>query len=300
MTAPWVEEALERDGVVDLSHVDDHPGRHARRNGLVLIQRRAAVAATHPVEARQLMHATALAVPPPCALLSEAALWAHGQGELPTTVEVGVVDTRGLTLWAPAVARRLAPATLATIVVRKDLPVVPLELSVVQCCAHLDDQGALRLVERVLRRRATTPRRLRDACRRGLDGSASVRRALVVLDGGDLELQKRRLRAALVAAGVVGLAAEVRLASAAGGSCYLDLLHEPSRTAIEVDGGYHELASQRAVDRRRDRWVRREHGFEVVRVADEEVRRDVARVVAELLPQLQPLPADDHRRKTDL
>lgn len=290
MTAEWVQDALARAGVVDLGHADDHPGRTARRNGLVLVQRRAALAMTQPAGPRQLMHACVLAVPAPRALLSEAALWAHRHGELPDTVELGVPDTRGLSLWPPAVARRLAPATLATIVVRRDLPVVPLELAVLQCCARLSDVRGLALVERLLRRRATTPRRLREACRRGLDGSASVRRALVILDGGDLELQKRRLRVGLTAAGVQGLRSEVRLVNAAGGSCYLDLLHEPSGRALEIDGGYHELVAQRAVDRRRDRWVRREHGIEILRVADEEVRRDLPGVVDELLPQLQAAP----------
>ncbi|MEO6204259.1 MAG: hypothetical protein ABIO67_02590 [Mycobacteriales bacterium] len=94
----------------------------------------------------------------------------------------------------------------------------------------------------------------------------------------------RRLRAALVAAGVAGLRSEVRLASAGGGSCYLDLLHDPSCKALELDGGYHDLPAQRRVDRHRDRWIRREHNIEVIRVADEEVRRDLPGLVVELLP----------------
>jgi hypothetical protein len=281
-----VAEALARQGLVDLAGVGDHPTRVARRNGLTLVQRGAAVAATQPVGPLQLMHASVLAVPPPRALLSAAALWAHGAGPLPAVVEVGVPDTRGLSLRPPVVGRRLAPDTLARIVVRRGLPVVPIELAVLQCCAHLHAPAALALIERLLRRRATTPRRLRDACRRGLAGSAAVRTALRILDGGDLELQKRRLRAGLEATGLQ-LRSEVHLVSRAGGSCYLDLLHEPSRTALEVDGGYHDLAAQRAVDRRRDRWVAREHDISVVRVADEEVRRGLAGVVAELLPHLR-------------
>ena len=288
MHLPETHEALARAGVVDLAKAGDHPARIAARNGLVLLQPRAALARTQPVGALELMHASVLAVAPPRALLGEAALWAHRQGPLPDRVEVGVVDTRGVALWPPAVGRRVAADTLARIVVRRDLPVVPLELAVVQCCAQRGPVAGLALVERVLRRRATTPRHLREACRRGLEGSASVRAALRVLDGGDLETQKRRLRQALVSAGVEGLRGEVKLTSSTGTTCYLDLLHEESRKAVEVDGGYHELAAQRAVDRRRDRWVLRDHGIEVIRVADEEVRRSLAQVVDELVPILRP------------
>ena len=281
-----ISAALERHGVIDLGLLGTHPNRLARRRGLVLIQDGAAVAASQPIGPLQLMYATAMAVKPPFALLSGAALWAHGHGPLPTCVEVGVVDTRGLAVRPPVVPRRLAPATLATIVVRQGLPVVSLEVAVVQLAATRSDAEVLTLVERLLRTRATTPARLRDVCRRGLAGSRAVRAALVAVDGGDLEFQKRRVRAALAAAGVAGLRSEVRLVSAAGGSCYLDLLHEPSRKALEIDGGYHDLPTQRSVDRRRDRWVQREYGIEVIRVADEEARRDLAALVAELLPQL--------------
>lgn len=278
--------ALERYGVVDLAQLGAHPTRAAARHGLVLVQSGAGVAGSQPIGAQQLLYATALAVPEPFAFLSEAALWAHGHGPLPETVEVGVVETRGISVRAPVIPRRLAPGTLATIVVRQGLPVVSLEIATVQIAGRTSDAQSLALVERLLRSRATTPSRVRNVCQRGLQGSRAVRAALVAVDGGDLELQKRRLRAALVAAGVTGLRSEVRLASAAGGSCYLDLLHDPSRKALEVDGGYHDLPTQRSIDRRRDRWVRREHSIEVIRVADEEVRRDLPGLVVELLPQL--------------
>lgn len=281
-----IDDALERGGVVDLADLGINPLRAARRHGLVLLQRRAAVAQTQPAGPIQHMHAAALVVPPPRALLSESALWAHGWGQLPSCIEIGVEDTRGLSVRPPVIGRRVAAATLAGAVVRRGLPVVALETGLVQSCVRLTDAQALLQVERLLRARATTPGRLRAACRRGFEGSRKIRAALDVLGGGDLELQKRRLRAALTAAGVIGLRSEVRLVSATGASCYLDLLHDPSRQAIEVDGGYHDLPGQRSVDRRKDRWVRGEHGIEIVRVADEEVRRDLAGVVLELLALL--------------
>jgi len=281
-----IADALERHGVVDLAELGSNPVRTARRHGLVLLQGSAAVAETQPAGPIQHMHAAALVVPPPRALLSEAALWAHGWGELPDLVEIGVEDTRGLAVRAPVVGRRVAAATLVGAVVRRGLPVAQLETAVVQACVRLADPQAVQLVERLLRGRGTTPDRLRTACRRGFDGSRKVRAALEVLDGGDLELQKRRLRAALSAAGVTDLRSEVRLVSKAGASCYLDLLHDPSRQAFEIDGGYHDLPGQRTVDRRKDRWVRREHGIQIIRIADEEIRRDLAGIVAELLPLL--------------
>ncbi|MCU1591194.1 MAG: hypothetical protein JWP11_2450 [Frankiales bacterium] len=286
MSESAVEQALARQGVIDLSAVGEHPARAARRRGLVVVQRRVAVAETQPIGWLQHAHAAALVVPPPFAFLSDVALWAHGCLLEPATFEVGVVLTRGLSLRPPLLPRRVAPATLSTIVVRRDLPVVPVETAIVQSSAHVTDARSLALVERLLRSRQTSPARLRDACRRGLAGSSRVRAALLVLGGGDLELQKRRLRRALVAAGLTGLRSEVRLVSEAGGSCYLDLLHAPSRKALELDGGYHDLPEQRRVDRRRDRWVAREHGIEVIRIADEEVRRDLPAVVQELLALL--------------
>jgi hypothetical protein len=282
-----VQRALSRHGVIDLADLGASPQRAARRAGLVVVQPGAAVAATQPLGPLQHVFAAALAAEEPFAFLSDTALWAHGQGPEPALVEVGVVLTRGLTLWSPVVARRVSAQTLAGAVVRRTLPVVALEVAVVQRCRRLGDRQALQLVERVLRARATTPDRLRAACRRGLEGSRAVRAALLAVGGGDLELQKRRLRAALTAAGVVGLRSEVHLVSAAGASCYLDLLHEASRRALELDGAYHDLPGQRRVDRRRDRWVRREHGIEVIRVADEEVRHDLPALVRELVPQLR-------------
>ncbi len=288
MSPDVLAKALDRHGVIDLRDLGANRRRTAQRLGLVVVQRAAAVAASQPVGPLQQMHAVVLSSPVRCALLSQAALWAHGHGPPPQRVEVGVIDLHGLSVAPPAVARRVSAGTLAQSVVRRDLPVVALETAVVQCCAELPDALALALVEQLLRERATTPDRLRAACRRGFAGSRAVRAALQALGGGDLAVQQRRLRAALEAAGVTHLRTEARLVSASGASCYLDLLHEPSRKAIEIDGRYHDLPMQRRVDRRKDRWVRRDHGIEIIRVADEEVRRDLPGVVTELLPQLLP------------
>lgn len=154
---PAVEQALARDGVVDLSGLTEHPARAAHRRGLVLVQGRAAVAETQPIGWRQQVQAAALAVPPPFAFLSDIALWAHGCGPEPEVLEVGVVDSRGLSLHPPLVPRRVASATICTIVVRRDLPVVRVEMATIQSSAHLTDAQCLALVERLLRSRRTSP-----------------------------------------------------------------------------------------------------------------------------------------------
>ena len=100
------------------------------------------------------------------------------------------------------------------------------------------------LLEPLLRQRRTTIVRLRARCRRGLDGSAAVRRAVDELAGGSLEKAVRRLRMALEARGIAGLEPEVRFTNEAGASCYADLLHEASRKLVEVDGFLNAFTSE--------------------------------------------------------
>ena len=275
--------------MVDLAGLGSNPARAAARRGLVVVQRTAAVAATQPIGALQQMHAVTLSARVPIAFLSGAALWVYGRGPEPEQIEVGVNEHRGLSVSRPVVARRVSATTLTGVVQRNSLPLVALETAMVQRAAQITSTEALTLVTRALRDRVTTVDRLRAACRRGFAGSRAVRAALVEVRGGDLELQTRRLRRALLAAGVTGLRTEAHLTSSEGVACYLDLLHEASARALELDGPYHDLPEQRRIDRRRDRWVRAEFGIEVIRIADEEVRRDLAGVVAELVPQLRPV-----------
>jgi hypothetical protein len=140
------------------------------------------------------------------------------------------------------------------------------------------------LLEPLLRERRTTIVRLRARCRRGLDGSAAVRRAIDELTGGSVDAAVRKLRKALEARGVTGLRAEVRFVSATGASCYGDLLHEASATLVEVDGFLtHTLRQRFRADRRRDRWMRRDHAVTTVRVDAAEVWEDVEALADELV-----------------
>jgi len=115
-----------------------------------------------------------------------------------------------------------------------------------------------------------------------------LRRLLDELEGGGSDRGPRLLRRALETAGVIGLESEVPLRSTSGEAAYLDLLHPASRNAVEVDGWLtHSRRQQFLADRRRDRWVRREHGITTTRVAAAEVEHRLDAVVAELLTLLR-------------
>lgn len=255
----------------------------ARRRGLVVAQPGVLVAETQPLGARDVVRAVRLSVRGDYWFAGRAALWIHGAGSEPTVVDVAVRDVRQIVLAPPVRVRRLAPSLLTSTRTVSGLPVVSLETAVVQSAEQPDD--LLDVVEDVLRRRATTPARLRSTCRRGVAGSAALRAVLDVVSDGDLEELKRRLRAALVGAGVRGLRSEVAVRSASGAVAYLDLYDDVTRNAVELDGwaSHTERARFRA-DRRRDRWVRSEHGILTTRVAADEVRDDVVAVAAELAP----------------
>lgn len=262
--------------------------RSARRRGLVLVQPGVLAAETQPLDAAVVVRAVELSVEGDHWFAGQAALWLYGAGRAPAVVDLGVRDTRQLVLAPPVRVRRLAPSLLRHTRTLDGRPLVGLETAVVQS-AEDPQVDVLAVVEDVLRRRATTHDRLLQTCRRGVAGSQALRRALDVVADGDLELLKRSLRAALVRAGLTGLRSEVLVRSAAGATAYLDLVHDPSGNVVEVDGWQtHSGRGRFVADRRRDRWVRREHGLLTTRVAADEVRADLAAVVAELLPVLAP------------
>lgn len=259
--------------------------RGLHRRGLVVVQPGVVAAATQPLPAAALVHAVSLSTEPPYAFLGATALWLHGVLPAPDVVEVGVPSARGLTVHSPVVGRRVASGLLDRAVVRGGRPLVRLEVALVQAAAQLVRADLLRVVEETLRSRRTTAARLLAECRRGVAGSSALRHVLAELADGDLELQQRRLRKALQAAGVTGLEVEVALSSRHGATCWLDLLHRPTMRAFETDGAAsHGTALQQLTDRRRDRWVLLEHGISTTRVTAGEVRTRLPSLVLELLP----------------
>lgn len=288
---PLVQQARASHGLITARQLSTYRSGRSRRAGLVVVQPRVLAAPTQPLDAAALVRAVSLSLTPPYAFLGPTALWLHGAGPRPEVVEVGVPADRGITVHPPVRGRRLAPALLETVVVRSGVPLVGLEVAVVQSAAVLRPDVLLRLVEDLVRARRTSPARLLDACGRGVGGSRALRAVIGELADGDLEQHQRRLRRALEAAGVRGLESEVRLVSASGASCWLDLLHRGRRRAVEVDGAWtHGSRAQQVVDRRRDRWVLLEHGIDTTRVAAVEVRDRLPQLVRELLPLLLPAP----------
>lgn len=287
-----VSQARARAGVVPASDLGQHPRRAARSAGLELLQPHAYLAATQPVDAAALVAAVDVSAAGRHAFLGRTALWLHGVAPPPDVVHVGVRHGTTLAVRPPARQQRVSADVLARVRVRHGLPVVDLEMAVIQAAAKQPHQDVVTLLEPLLRQRRTTIVRLRARCRRGLDGSAAVRRAVDELAGGSMEKAVRLLRRALAQRGVTGLRAEVRFTSAAGASCYADLLHEASRSLVEVDGFLsHVERSRFRADRRRDRWMRGEHGLTTFRVDVAEVWEDLEALADELTALLVPVVA---------
>jgi hypothetical protein len=228
--------ARRREGLVPATDPGPHPARTAARAGLELLQPHVYVAATQPIGAATLTAAVAAAVGEAAAFLGATARWLYGAGCPPAVVEVGVPHGTTLRLLPPVRVRRVSSDVLSATRMRRGLRVVDLEMAVIQAAAKRPHRQVVELLEPLLRERRTTIVRLRARCRRGLDGSAAVRRGIDELAGGSMDRAVRSLRRALEVRGVTGLKVEVRFVSAAGAVCYGDLLHEASLTLVEVDG----------------------------------------------------------------
>ena len=259
--------------------------RDARRAQLVEVQHGAFLAGTQPYDVRaQLASLRVSHADGGWWVGGEAALWLYDVLELPAQLLVVVPAASELAIRPPVRVRRVVDDVLDGARVVRTCDVVALEVAVVQWAAKRPLADVVTLVERLLRERLTTVPRLRARLGRGRLGSAVVRRALAEVAGGSLELDVRRLRAALEARGVTGLEVEVRFTSAGGASAYADLLHRPTMTLFEVDAALDHLERQRfRADRRRDRWMLREHAARTVRVDVTEVRGDLDRLADELV-----------------
>jgi hypothetical protein len=280
--------ARRRQGVVPASALGANAARAARRAGLVRAQRGAFVARTQPLDAGVQLAAVktlvaSLGPQKEWAVMGAAALWLHGVGQRPGELLVGVPLGHKLAVEGDVRSRRVVPAVLQGSRRLKGAPVVALEIAVIQVAATRSQDDTRDLVEHLVRERRTTLARLRARCRRGVKGSALVRRVCDELAGGSMDADVRRLRQALVARGVTGLETEARFISEAGASAYADLFHRPTMTAFEVDGLVEHAKRERfRADRRRDRWMRRDHGVTTLRIDVLEIREDVDAVADEL------------------
>lgn len=275
-----------------------HPGREAERRGLDRLNPGAFVAATQPIDVAVLLQAALCSRPEGNWLvMDEAALWLYEVAERPEVLHLGVPLGHKLAASSPCViVRRVTTSVLRGHRGIKGYRAVALEMAVIQVAAHWSHERTMRLVENLLRGRKTTITRLRSRCVRGLKGSARVRAVCDELSGGSLDLEVRRLKKALEARGVVNLEIEIRFENAEGASAYADLLHRPSMTLFEVDGFVeHTRRSRFKADRRRDRWMRRDHAATTLRIDVMEVREDLEGLADELawfvLPREEPSSA---------
>jgi hypothetical protein len=283
--------ARDRSGVVLKQDLGTHPGRAADRAGMVELHPGAWVAATQPVDVSVLLAAVREANPDrDWAVMSSAALWLYGVLAMPERLVIGVPLGHKLASRPPVKVRRVTASVLAGRRGINGCSAVALEIGVIQHAGSASVAEVRDLIEQVVRDRRTTLARLRARCRRGLKGSARVRMVCDELAGGSLDKEVRRLKKALEALGVVGLEAEVHFENAEGASAYADLLHWPTMTVIEVDGLLsHSVRERFRADRRRDRWMLREHAAATLRVDVMEIREDLSMLAGELswflLPQ---------------
>lgn len=240
------------------------------------------VSGMHPLTPEARAQAALLAIGGDCALARRSAAWVWRlpdclPPEMPQLVVPG--DRRYENLTRVQV-KRVRPSLYRTFV-RDGFQVTPLEATV-RDLAHEMPPGELRsLVEALLLARRTTVDRLRDTLRRGVAGSAKLRRLLGELDPAAHSRWELMLYTALRAAGLRPQR-QVRLVAPGGRRCYLDLAFEDIHLGIEVDGFLPHMR-RFAEDRRRGNDVCLELGWELGRFAVQELAEDMDRVVADVV-----------------
>lgn len=287
-----IEQARERQGVVLPSDLNGQAARDATGKGLRRVQLRAYLAETQPYDVEAQLESLKATHESGWWLRAGSALWRYGVADAPEQLEVAIGLTSELVVLEPIKARRLSPNVLAGPRTLDGCPVVALEVAAIQWSHRRPRLEVMRMMEKLLRERRSTLPRLRARLGRGIAGSAVVRESLDELLGGSLERDVRSLKAALEALGVTGLECEVRFVSADGASAYADLLHRPTMTVIEVDGSLdHGERDRFLADRRRDRWMLRDHEARTLRVDVREVRRDLEGLAQEIAGFLLPKAA---------
>lgn len=279
-------KARRRRGVLLAEDLGTHPGRTAARLNLVPLHHDALVAATQPLTPPTLLASVRETTRNRrVVLLGEAALWLHGVCEAPAAIVLGVPLGSSFAVRPPLTTRRVADSVLEGSRTLQGCQVVSLEIAVLQVAAERSASDVRGLVEDLVRSRRTTLVRLRARCRRGIKGSARVRAVCDELTEGSMDADVRRLKRALEERGVTGLESEVRFTNEAGASAYADLFHRATRTAFEVDGLVDHTRRERfRADRRRDRWMVKEHRVTTLRVDVLEIREDLDALADELAP----------------
>ena len=282
--------AKRRHGVVTADDLGSNAARKAKSRGLASVQPKTFLASTQPYGVQAQLASLQAAFPAGgWHVMGNAALWLYGVRPCPDRLEVGIPLFRRLAVRRPVRCRRVADSVLRRARLVRGVPVVALEVAIIQVCERRPLAEVVRLVEEVVRARRTTVARLRAACRHGFAGSALVRAACDELVGGSMDKAVRLLKLALERRGVTGLEVEMRYENGAGGSAYGDLVHAETHTVIELDGFLtHGLRERFRADRRRDRWLLGQYRTRTLRFDMQEVFEDVEAVADELVGFLLP------------
>lgn len=176
------------------------------------------------------------------------------------------------------------------IVIRRRLPVVPLERAIVDLAEHGSAHEVASALDRSLLLHLLDRRRMDEAV-----GRAHGRHGLKVLlpamarlsEHGEtfLSLTERRFRDALLEVGLSRPEMNVYIRRRNGRPARPDLFWRDARLIVEIDGPQHEMPYQRELDRQRDAWLIAA-GYRVLRfpvaLVDHHFDAVVARIVAEL------------------
>ena len=279
------QRAKRRRGLVAAAELSDSPRRAAARHNLIALHHGLFVAATQPLTLAVLLASVRETTRDrTVVVMGEGALWLYKAAEAPRVLSLGVPLGSSFSAPPPLQVRRVTSAVLDGRRTLDGCQVVALEMAVIQVAAQWPRPQVRELVEELVRSRRTTLARLRARCQRGIKGSARVRAACDDLAGGSMDADVRRLMAALEERGVYGLETEVRFTNQDGASAYADLFHRATLTAFEVDGLVtHSRRTRFRADRRRDRWMHREHGVVTLRIDVLEIREDLDSLADELV-----------------
>jgi hypothetical protein len=154
----------------------------------------------------------------------------------------------------------------------------------VQCASEIERDDLLQMVEFAVRTRRTTLDKLRSACRRGVAGSSNLRDVWAELSSEGIDRWMRRLVRLLTTAGLPKPTLEAPIYDGSLRRALLDGLWEALQLALEVDDWEtHGSRDAQERDRRRDRWLLREHGITTVRVTPREIRDSPNDVVRDIV-----------------
>jgi hypothetical protein len=174
------------------------------------------------------------------------------------------------------------------------LPVTSLPRTLVDIAAVASSYRLGTLLDRVLLEARLDMRELDAVCRRvrGHRGVPRIRAMLGLLDPNGHDLRsgtERRVRDALVSAGVPAPAVNLRMSRRDARGLTPDLRWPTERLVVEIDGAQHAMPYQRRLDAERDAWLSSQ-GYSILRVPVAAIDADLPAVVASIREALAHAP----------